>query len=161
MAARMQKFEGETYESMFSKVLRPNSAGEAKTFDMLLKASLPENLTQEMSDMFTSQTAEDGTETNNVDEVLEHALGRIQNDPVMQEILQANMAAFSTSSHFSGEHEDRNSEMTMNRVMLRAIGPAIAMQHKNVKASNALQKAVNSGSTAGAQRFLSLFKRRR
>lgn len=120
MAARLQGFEGESYESMFSSIFRKDDAGELTTYNMLLRASLPEGLTEELDESFNN-----GGDT---DAALELAMQRIGSSPQTMEVLQAGMGGFAGSSHFSGEHENRQSEMMMNNLMLRAISPGFTQK---------------------------------
>lgn len=189
MTARLQQYEGKSYDDMFSKVFRGDSAGEMKTYNMLMRASLPENLVSEMSEMHSRNVSSD--------DMLDHAGERILNDAGMMEVLRAGMAGFGNSSHFSGENEGRRSGMLMNSVVLRGIAPELAnkgfsaqqdyvMQNKgegrltpeehsrleteakrrgigmnDMKASVNLQKAVKEGPnmSAGGSRFRALLNR--
>lgn len=181
MAARLQNYnvkyeEGDTeekkaekekmeYTSLTSNIMRKESAGEWKTYLRLLKASVPENMNQEIADNFVTHTAADGTTTDNTDDMLNHIQGRLENDPVMMEILQTGADTFRSSQHFSGRNEHRSSEMMMNTLMLRGITPELISVHNKVPAAKALQKAV--GLTADPNRseakkgFLSFLRRRR
>lgn len=167
MAKRLEKYEGADYSSMFSAVFRGDSAGEMKTFNKLMGASLPENLAFEMGDIY------DEGKQESVDAMLRHGADRISNDPVMMEILQAGVEGIGNSSHFSGENAHKQSEMMMNNVALRGISPILynasgdqSLEEKQrkhyLKASAAIQKEVNGGKSAGAgifRRLLDRFRR--
>lgn len=138
MAARLQGFEGESYDSMFSSIFRKDNVGELSTFNTLLRASLPEGLTEELDESYNS-----GGDT---DAALELAMERISSSPETMEVLQAGMGGFEGSSHFSGEHENRQSEMMMNNLMLRAIAPGltqkgVGMRHDYARAHGGNEEA--------------------
>lgn len=165
MSARLQGFEGGTYDSMFSSIFREESAGELKTFNTLLSASMPENLISEISDMYDETDA-------SADAIFAHINDRISNSPEMMEVLQAGAQGLENSSHFSGENEGNQSEMMMNNVMLRAITPHFAKRaaqamasgndvekRKFLKLSAALQKGTNSGTSDNIRGFRGLLNR--
>lgn len=142
MAARLQGFEGASYDSMFSSIFRKDTIGEMSTFNTLLRASLPEGLTEELDESYNN-----GGDT---DAALELAMQRISSSPETMEVLQAGMGGFAGSSHFSGEHENRQSEMMMNNLMLRAIAPGftqkgVGMRHDYARAHGGNEEANYGG----------------
>lgn len=187
MSKRLEQYDGDSYDHMFSSVFRANGVGEMETYNALVRANLPEGMLDTMSGM------NDGTQAG-VDSSLDFAGQQMQQDPVMSEILMAGMDAFGDSTHFSGENLDRRSPMLMNNVMLRGIAPQFTgraveqrkqyardnggdeladkrgfdalfdrgagegVGKKDIKYSVELQKAVRDNSTSqGGGRFKNLF----
>lgn len=159
-AQRLERYKNDDFDTA-KTVFRADYPGEMATYNMLLRANMPEHISQYMSDNYTSTTDENGNTTTNEDALMDYAGAQIMENPAMQEILQASMDMMGTSPHFQGEHEGRRSAMAMNTVMLRALAPDIAMKHHNPKASVAFQKAVKDTSdSAGGKRFMNLLRRR-
>ena len=95
------------------------------------------------------------------EEAMSHATAVLENDPNMQEILEAGMWGFGTSIHLSQPHIDprtnrvvvgpdpeRRSGMLMNNLMLRAIAPEIT---DRVARQRAVYAASRGGNYAGDQ----------
>ncbi len=174
MAKRLERFEGSTYDSMYSKVLRGDSAGEFSSYRMLLQATMPAEISQQISDNYVRNPVldENGQQKlnankmpmfeDNMDELLDPAGELITSNPALMEVLQASMDALGTSSHFSGENEDRLSPMVMNTAVLRSIAPDLIMSRKNKAAAGSLQRAAaGTTSSSAAERFRNLLRRRR
>lgn len=173
MAKRLERFEDSTYDNMFSEVLRGNATGEFSTYRMLLQATMPSEISQQISDNYVRNPVLDengqqkrnqyGEEMfeDNMDDLLDPAGELITSNPALMEVLQASMDALGTSSHFSGENEDRLSPMVMNTAVLRSIAPELIVSRKNKQAAGSLQRAA-AGTTgsAASERFRNLLRRR-
>ena len=153
MSKRLQNYEDKSYMSTFSEVFRSSGAGELKTLNMLLDANMPENLVFQMGDIY------DGTQ-GSVGAMLQHGAEQIGENDDLMEILQEGMKGFAGSSHFTGENAHRQSEMMMNNLMLRYMGPKLGTfqgdqdkRKKYQQASIAMQKEANLGKSAGAGFF--------
>ena len=120
MAARLKGFDDKDYDTMFSSIFRGKSTGELSSFNMLLRASMPENFIEDLDAKFD--------ETGDRDAVLDTAMEKFAEDRELLQVLRAGMEGFGDSVHFSGENRDRRSAMLMNHLMLRAIVPGFTQR---------------------------------
>lgn len=120
MAARLKGFDDKDYDTMFSSIFRGKSTGELSSFNMLLRASMPENFIEDLDAKFD--------ETGDRDAVLDTALEKFAEDRELLQVLRAGMEGFGDSVHFSGENQGRRSAMLMNHLMLRAIVPGFTQR---------------------------------
>lgn len=129
MAARLEGFDDKSYDTMFSSIFRGKSAGELSSFNMLLRASMPENFIEDLDAKFD--------ETGDRDAVLDTAMEKFAGDRELLQVLRAGMEGFGDSVHFSGENRDRRSAMMMNHLMLRAIVPGFTQKGVDLRDAEA------------------------
>ena len=129
MAQRLQGFENDSFEGMFSAIFRGKAAGELASFNMLLQASMPDNLIEDLDAKFD--------ETGDRDAVLDTALEKFAENRELLQVLRAGMEGFGDSVHFSGENRDRRSAMLMNHLMLRSISPGFTERGVGLQSAEA------------------------
>ena len=158
MSDRLQGYEDKSYGDMYSSVFRGDSTGELASFNMLMNASMPQNLAFEMGDIY------DGT-SKSEDKMFRYGADQIYGDDKMMKILKAGMKGFAGSSHFEGEKAYRQSETMMENVLLHGLTPTLSNFAKNTGNDKEKQRQYRDAAKAmkhgGTERFRRLLFRSR
>ncbi len=145
MGKRLEGYEDQSYEAMFSSVIRANSAPEWMMYNMLMGASVTDEMRNAMAGAYKANANPDKIIDNNkgleqdysgVDEALAataSALFPAKGETLTGKILGVGMETLGTSSHFgkddqTDEGEKNASRMLMNNLFLRGFNPQMAQK---------------------------------
>ena len=107
-------------------ILRGDMAGERKTFDLLMRANLPENLISELVEMQQNNAA--------ADELLSHISESVNSDDNLKELLEVDKKAiWSAFYDVQNENDSATSKVVMENLIYNAIIPELKQRREDAK----------------------------